>query len=338
MLDTIEITINDKTPKYIQLANAMEMYISNGNVSLNEKIPSVKKFSEKLNLSRETVFKSFNILAEKGIIVSSNRRGYFIAKTDVDINYRVFFMMDKMTSFKEKIYDGLRERLGKKGEVDVYFHHGNLKVFEALIDQNLSSYSHFVIITFLSEGVGKILNKIPEGRLILLDKGESSIKIPHSQIYQDFQSDIFDSLSKVSKSIEKYHEIFLVAPADSPHREPIIKGFLEFCNSFDFKNFTVIDDNNIGQIHRGVLYILIGIKEDDLVKIIKYCRNNKIKLGEDIGVISYNDTQMKEILEGGITVISTDFLKMGQRAAEIIQNNETVMEKNPSDIIVRKSL
>ncbi len=74
------------------------------------------------------------------------------------------------------------------------------------------------------------------------------------------------------------------------------------------------------------------------MKIIKFCRKNNYTLGDEIGVISYNETQLKEILEGGITVISTDFFKMGQRTAEIINNNETIIEVNPSEIIVRNSI
>lgn len=337
MLDFVEITENSTTPKYKQLADAMEMYIANGNMEINEKIPSVKTLSDKFNLSRETVFKSLNILSEKGILVSSNRRGYFVAKTEIDLHYRVFFMMDKMTPFKEDIYNGLRKSLGDKAEIDIYFHHGNVKVFETLIDQNLPSYSFFVIITFLNGNVSNILNRIPNGKLILLDKQESKLAIEHSQIYQDFESDVYQFLLEALEKIKNYERIILVAPNSAPHREPIIKGFQRFCSETRTNNYT-IDHNEIDTIESHAVYLLIGAKDDDLVKIIKHCKKNNLILGKDLGIISYNETQMKEILEGGITVISTNFEYMGKRTAEIILSKELVHEKNPSKIIIRKSL
>ncbi|HJS00343.1 MAG TPA: hypothetical protein VJ780_05350, partial [Flavobacterium sp.] len=203
--------------------------------------------------------------------------------------------------------------------------------------ENLNSYTHFVISTFFNEGVSDILSLIPEGKLILIDQKEQGVSIQHSQIYQDFEKDIFQSLSKVSDKIKKYNEICLVAHSSAPHREAVIKGFDKYCSAFGIKNST-IDHNEIDQITKGSLYILISEKNDDLVKIIKFCRNNNYALGKEIGVISYNETQLKEVLEGGITVISTDFYKMGQRAAEVINNNETVIEVNPSEIILRDSI
>lgn len=337
MLEYLEIDHESKIPKYKQLVDTIIDFITSGNAQINDRIPSVKNISDKLGLSRETVFKALNVLSEKGIITSSNRKGYFITKIDTKIEYRVFFMLDKMTSFKEKIYDGLRFNLEKNSEVDIFFHHGNKKVFKSLIIENLNSYTHFVISTFFNEGVSDILNLIPDGKLIIVDQKEQGVLIQHSQIYQDFENDIFKSLSLVSDKIKKYEEICLVAHSSAPHRNSVIKGFEKYCTVFGLKN-AIIDHNEIDQIEKGRLYILISEKNDDLVNIIKFCRKNNYNLGVEIGVISYNETQLKEVLEGGITVISTDFFKMGQRTADIINNNETVIEVNPSEIIVRDSI
>ena len=78
--------------------------------------------------------------------------------------------------------------------------------------------------------------------------------------------------------------------------------------------------------------------DKNLIKIIKKSKEVKMKLANDIGIISYNDTLLKEIVEGGITTISTDFNKMGARLAEMILKKEQVQIENPSNYIVRKSL
>jgi hypothetical protein len=44
------------------------------------------------------------------------------------------------------------------------------------------------------------------------------------------------------------------------------------------------------------------------------------------------------VLCGGITVISTDFIRLGKRAAEYIRFPQKTQEIIPTNLIVRKSL
>ena len=80
------------------------------------------------------------------------------------------------------------------------------------------------------------------------------------------------------------------------------------------------------------------IEETDLVNLIKSCQTKKLTIGKDIGIISYNETLLKEILLDGITVISTDHQLMGETAAKLILENRKEKVKNPFTFIKRKSL
>jgi DNA-binding LacI/PurR family transcriptional regulator len=86
----------------------------------------------------------------------------------------------------------------------------------------------------------------------------------------------------------------------------------------------------------GEAYIVI--EETDLVSLIKQCKVKGLKIGSEIGIISYNETPLKEILLDGITVISTDHNKMGETAANLILSNSTEKVKNPFVLIRRRSL
>ncbi|TDD97770.1 transcriptional regulator, partial [Flavobacterium cellulosilyticum] len=100
-------------------------------------------------------------------------------------------------------------------------------------------------------------------------------------------------------------------------------------------NFEILDevyDDMI--IKKGDLFITI--EESDLVNLVKQIRDEEYVLGKDIGIISYNDTPLKELL--GITVISTDFNKMGATAASMILNNEKGEVKIPFNFIDRDSI
>ena len=82
--------------------------------------------------------------------------------------------------------------------------------------------------------------------------------------------------------------------------------------------------------------LFITIVEDDLVNLINQIRGNEFKIGKEIGVLSYNDTPLKDLL--GISVVSTDFKTMGEKAAQMILNNEKCEIKNPFNFIDRASM
>ncbi|WP_289042437.1 substrate-binding domain-containing protein, partial [uncultured Zobellia sp.] len=82
--------------------------------------------------------------------------------------------------------------------------------------------------------------------------------------------------------------------------------------------------------------LFITISESDLVSLVNQIRNQEFDLGTDIGVISYNDTPLKQLL--GITCISTDFKAMGETAARMIMDKKKGKVKNPFRFIDRNSI
>ena len=64
----------------------------------------------------------------------------------------------------------------------------------------------------------------------------------------------------------------------------------------------------------------------------------KLKVGKDVGVISYNETPLKKIILDGITTISTDFELMGQKTAELVLTNSTAHIAIPFKVTGRNSL
>jgi DNA-binding LacI/PurR family transcriptional regulator len=63
--------------------------------------------------------------------------------------------------------------------------------------------------------------------------------------------------------------------------------------------------------------------ENDLVILIEKIHEIKLQVGKQIGVISYNETPLKKIIQNGITTISTEIQIMGKRAAELILGKST---------------
>ena len=80
----------------------------------------------------------------------------------------------------------------------------------------------------------------------------------------------------------------------------------------------------------------------ELACIIKKAESQNLEIGSDIGIISYNDTPLKEVLCGGITTLSTDFSQMGRTMASLIKkhssNDNIPAIRNPWMFCQRRSL
>lgn len=323
--------------KYQQLSDYIINLIDSDQLHIGDQIPSLKKLQQQLKMSKETLLKGLTELVERGIIEPVYRKGYFVKKTDIRHEYRIFLLLDKMNIMREQIYHTLLDKLKTKADIDIYFHHHNYQVFEKLIKENLGNYTHYVIATFLKEDVAPLLNLIPDKKRIIIDFNQQGLTGSYSCIYQDYGYDIYHCLHKLKSELYKYNRLVLVAHPEAIHANLVIEGFLHYCTKTNFPYLiqSEIDEKNF---QKGNAYVTFSRYDTDDVALIKLARKKKMKLGQDIGLISYNDTAVKEILEDGITVISTDFESMGRSAAQAILDEKTIVKRNPTKIIKRCSL
>jgi len=75
-----------------------------------------------------------------------------------------------------------------------------------------------------------------------------------------------------------------------------------------------------------------------MIAIIKKAHEKNWEIGKDIGIISYDDTPTKEILCGGITVLSPNFQAMGKTVGVMIKTGILEKSYNPFNLFVRSSL
>ena len=110
---------------------------------------------------------------------------------------------------------------------------------------------------------------------------------------------------------------------------------MNFCirKGFDFEVIEHARDYNV-----SAYQLFLVIEESDLVEIVKKATSKNLKLGKNLGIIAYNDSPFKEILAGGISVLSTDFERMGSEIANMIQTKKLSKIKNPFSLIFRNSV
>jgi DNA-binding transcriptional regulator YhcF (GntR family) len=315
------------------------LQISEGSLKLGQRIASINELSEEYYLSRDTVEKAYNELRTRGIITSVRGKGYYISRTDLNTRLKVLLVFNKISTYKKLIYNSFVLGLGDNAAIDLHIHHFNARLLESIINNNLGEYDYYVVMPHFYEGLQeavKILKKIPEDKLILIDKELKSLSSNCSAVYQDFELDIHQALLSGIDLLQKYSKLNLVFPTTVPYPAEIKTGFKNFCQqtSFDYEIFQEIN-KDVGVQSREAYVV---IEETDLVNVIKQCRAKGLKLGRDVGLISFNETPLKEILADGITVISTDHEKMGEATAELILQRRKEKIKAPFVMIRRNSL
>ncbi|WP_299160435.1 GntR family transcriptional regulator [uncultured Tenacibaculum sp.] len=332
-MSIIQIEENIGIPKYKQIVISIENAIALKQIKLGDKLPSINSIRSKYKLSRDTILYAYNDLKVRGIIESIPGKGYYVNSESVYITQKVFLLFDELNAFKEDLYNSFLKNLNKTIEVDIFFHHFNYDVFKKLIYDNLGKYNYYIIMPAKLNKTELILNKIPQKKVYILDQTNTELS-HYPAIYQNFEKDIFNGLLEGLKLLKKYdHLVFLFEEDKQPNG--LLKGFKKFCTMNRFKN-TVIKSLDNFQIEKGDVFIIPD--DRNLIRIIKKVKETNYKISSDIGIISYNDTLLKEIVEDGITTISTDFKAMGKRLAQMITNNEEEQIENENKLIIRNSL
>ena len=326
------------TPKYQQLANSIIKAIEDGKLQVDDVLPSINELSFQFEICRDTAEKGYKYLKNQGIIGSVPGKGYFIKNIDVNRTTKIFLMFNKLSPHKKIIYDSLVSTLGESATIDFYIYNNDLALFKKLLQNSKNDYHYYVILPHFIEGeetAHKILNTIPKEKLILLDKIIPGVSGTFGAVYENFEKDIYNSLEQALSLLEKYHTIKLIFPENSYYPEEIVKGFIAFCHEYTF-NFKVVHDIASEPISKKEVFI--NLMDNDLVVLIEKIIESKLKVGKDVGVISYNETPLKKIILDGITTISTDFEAMGVETARIIQQNSLRHVQIPFSLTVRASL
>jgi DNA-binding transcriptional regulator YhcF (GntR family) len=339
MIPSLRIDTENSVPKYLQVVDAITDAIRRGKLKKGQRIHSINELSDEYFLSRDTVERAYSMLRTQGVIMSVKGKGYYIKNVDIDIPVRVLLLFNKISNYKKQIYNSFIQTLGKSAVVDLKIHHFNIQILKSLVEHHLSDYNYFVIMPHFYDDFDeaiRIIRTIPPDQLIILDKKIPYYDLKCGAVYQDFENDIVDALEQGIDLLKKYNKLFMVHSNLMPYPPEIARGFRNFCIQNDYKYEIISEVDSRTPVNKGEAYVVI--EETDLANLIKQCRAKNLKIGRDVGIVSYNETPLKEILLDGITVLSTDHVKMGETAARLILENRKEIVKNPFALIRRKSL
>jgi DNA-binding transcriptional regulator YhcF (GntR family) len=327
----MEVNFLSNSTKVKQMAEAIRLAISQGEFKEGEMLPSINQISSKYNVARDTAFKAFQELKAAGVIQSAPTKGYYVSSS---VN-NILVLLDIFSPYKNDLYNALTRNVSSNNRLDLYFHHYNEDHFNTVIKNSIGKYNKYLVMNLKNDKFSTVLNQIDKNKLLLLDFGKFD-KDGYAYVCQGFDTTLYDCLKNGKELFRKYSKLNFIFPLTSEHPRGGIKYFTQFCHENSLKSELIDKSIKDISIKKGEAYLIVS--HTDLIEVIKICRSKGYKLGTDVGIVTFNDAPMLEVIENGITTISTDFKQMGVQAARFINNNERIQLYIPTKLIVRGSL
>jgi len=332
----ISIQVNSGETKLQQLINELLRTI-NTQYKQGDVLPSVNTLNKELGISRDTVFKAYRELKRRKIVDSTPAKGYYVNRE----LKKILLLLDFYSPFKDIVYREIEKKLDTTYSIDLVFHHYNRKLFDSVILESAGRYNAYIVMNFDTKRleISNILKKIDPSKLLLLDipveNWKDFDKTKYNYVWQDFDEAVFHSLIKIKNRIKRYRVFYIVNPDRLKHPDITIEAFYRFCRKNKVK-CNAIDSSADLKVIDGDCYFIL--RQRDLNAVLSQCVENNFKPGKNIGILAYNDSPLYEFVSCGITVISTDFKKMGEKASQFIIEGKNMKEIIPTKIILRKSL
>lgn len=208
--------------KYTKICEYIRNKIETGEFLPEKKIPSENKFTKLFNVSRNTVRKAIEELANEGILTSVHGKGVFVLK-----KIPIDFKLNNNESFKEVI-------LKKNLDFKTY-----IPIFETIIvDENLSEKTHFNI----GDKIFHIIRvRSIDDEKVILDDNYFLFKYLEGLTEEIAYDSIYEFIEKVkSLKIKGTHKIISIEDLTTLDKE-----YLDIKNSTNIavvKNFSYLDN------------------------------------------------------------------------------------------------
>src|SRR5665647_169232 len=259
--------------KFQQLMDAVNEAVSRNLLQVGDMLPSVNQLCKESSLSRDTVFKAYAELKNRGVIESVPNRGYFVAKAVT----KVFLFLDTFKAYKEVLYGSVLDNLPDTFSVDLHFHHYNIDDFEKIIKESLGKYTKYIIMNFDHKRVPEITRQIPANKLLVIDWNIHELE-GSSSISQDFGQSLYDSLASGIDLIHKYNHFVYLYPSFTYHPKISVTYFEKFCTDFKI-SYKILYDFKKFDLQKGELYLLVS--DRTLARFLDQCEQKNFVPGTD---------------------------------------------------------
>ena len=309
---------------YKQITGQVEKAIRSGELAPGTLLPSMNELSAELGISKETVKKAYGILRDRGFLTPRQGKGFYVSDPEAESKpLSVLLIFDKFSIYKQMTFNAFAGEIGKRAELTILTHNQSLDLLDYYLDNNLDDYDYYVVTPHVpldaaSQAAAlKLLRRIPNRKLIMLDRLLPGVSGHFGAVYQDFDNDVYYGLTEGLDKLRASSVLKVVKMPDSLYGDLIRRGVERFCHEFGIP--VRFYDEVPEDVCRQDTFLLLNSQVDaGLVSLSRKINALGLKVGTDVRIISYNEFDLNEVMLGGLTTISTDFSEMGRLAARMI--------------------
>ncbi|WP_430907920.1 winged helix-turn-helix domain-containing protein [Maribacter sp. 2-571] len=296
--------VNQRTPKYLQLANSIKSKIYTGTLKEGQRLPSIVESSLAYELSRDTILRAYKDLHRTGLITSVYRKGYFVSSAKNKPNSRsILILINEYTSANRIFYQTLCSNMSKNNiYIDVKQYFNDTEKLEKIIDEKGVYYHKFLLepLTMATERFKAILRrKTFRNRMVSILYEKNTLSDSRQDVFLDIEQDIQTSFKKILPSLKAYDGLNLILPENENFPYQIIKGFFKLCDTHFLKG-SIIEEAE--KIHAGNAYLVLD--EPSLFHLMKLIDSNKLELGADVGLIAMFEREYFQHTSKKITALN----------------------------------
>lgn len=329
----IRINKKDRSPFYKQIVEYVVAAIRAGKSAPGDVLPSMNELSDELGISKETVKKAYAFLRDEKYVEARQGKGFFVCNPEERPTQRVLLIFDKLSTYKEILLNSMVARIGDNAQITIRLHNQSIDLLKYYLDECLDRFDYYVVTPHFpldeqtQRKAVKQLMRIPNRKLIVLDHWIKGLPGNYGVVYQDYANDTRDCLTSSLSEVRKFDRLNVVIMKSSLYHDIVSSSIRRFCD----ENSVPVEfhvQTSPEMVRRGELYVLLnGQLDSQLNELAKIAEKKGYEIGRDIGIISFNDSPINELVLGGLTTISSDFAQMGELAAGMILDKEMSKKK-----------
>lgn len=336
----IRIDKDSNTPLYKQICAQIREQVHDGQLLPGQILPSLNQLAIILDISRETTKKAYNQLIREKLLITQQGKGVFVAGEREPGLKEILVILDKQSIYKQVLLQAFQETLGGSAHITILLHGQSLDIMEYFLDRHLDRYDYYVVSPHFPLDVRsqaracKLIGRIPNRKLIMVDHWLQGVQGSYSVVYQDFRHDAYTALEEGREDIGG--RLKVVVLPQSLYGKEILKSVDEFANDNGIE--VCVYDTVPQSLEKGDVVLVLNSQLDSgLALLARRISEAGLEPGRDVRIISYNEFPINEVVLGGLTTMSTDFPSMGRTAAEMILSGIPSKVHNPFRLVRRST-
>lgn len=317
-----------------RIINFIVESIRNGHFKSGQAIPSINLISQQFKVARKTAVRAYDKLKSRGYIESRPQKGYFVINKKPSDKLKVLLIVHSFEGQWQTLYHDFRDQVIQFCDIDIYFHHYKPQLLELIVNRNVDEYDLFIISSFNHPRIKSIIGHIPSYKVLIISRNDR-LESAYNEVIQDFYTGTYKALISAHGKTKNYKKIILSFPEKEGHPVSLKNGFLKYCEEYGMTADVVSSLTEI-EIKKNEAFLIISDK--DLIHLLNVCKERNWHLGKDIGVISYNETPLKQVIRDGISVVSCNFSLMAEVMADFIKDQTAIQKIIPIRFIERNSI